>query len=445
MAQYRGADGRARDTRGSQSSPIPMITAFLWDGQRVLLALRSESASTFPGHWAGVSGYVEGGDPLERALVEIYEETGLPRQAVTLRRVGVPLVVEAAAYRQPLQVHPFLFSVDAGVALQRDWEAARFEWVDLSDMQRRARTPAAPQLYDAFERVWPPWPWRQAIEANVELACQWLRADRQMGAGTLARAAARELSKCARLTHEAPWSEAAEALREAAEQLRWVRPSMRPPVNLLWDAAQAIEQSGNSRTATDRIEHLIRQSEAAEAMVSQQAAGQIEPGWSVMTISYSNTILRALLAAKSRLERVYVCEGRPLMEGRQLAERLHWEGVAVTLLTDAQAFVIMPQVDAVLLGADSILPDGSAVNKVGSAQLALAAHWLRKPVWVAAERLKWTRAGQPHCVELETQAASEVWSAAPEGMTISNIYFDMTPAALITAIVSEEGLAPSGA
>ena len=182
---------------------------------------------TFPSHWAGISGYVEGDDPLDRALVEIYEETGLPRQAVTLRRVGSPLVVEASAHRRQFQVHPFLFSVDVGAALQRDWEAARFEWVDVSEVQRRARTPAVPQLYDAFDRVWPPWPWRQAIEANVELACKWLRGDRQMGAGSLARAAARELSKCARLTEEAPWNEATVALREAAEQLRWVRPSMK--------------------------------------------------------------------------------------------------------------------------------------------------------------------------------------------------------------------------
>ena len=445
MTRYGDTDDSARADRDAQNGPIPVITAFLWDGQRVLLALRSESVSTFPRHWAGISGYVEGDDPVDRALVEICEETGLPRQAVTLRRVGSPLVVEASAHRRQFQVHPFLFSVDVGAALQRDWEAAQFEWVDLSEMQRRARTPAVPQLYDAFDRVWPPWPWRQAIEANVELACKWLREDRQMGAGTLARAAARELSKCARLTEAAPWNEATVALREAAEQLRWVRPSMKPPVNLLSDAAQAIQQSDGARVAVDRIEHLIRQSEAAELTISHRVAARIAPGWSIMTISFSNTILCALLAAKSHLQRVYVCEGRPLLEGRQLAEQLHREGVAVTLLTDAQAFVMMPQVDAVLLGADSILPDGSAVNKAGSAQLALAAHWLRKPVWVAAERLKWTRAGEPHSVELEAPSAAEVWSAAPEGMMVSNIYFDVTPAALITAIISEEDLPSGGA
>jgi translation initiation factor 2B subunit (eIF-2B alpha/beta/delta family) len=350
------------------------------------------------------------------------------------------MIVDAPAHQRQFQVHPFLFSVDAGVTLQQDWEAARFEWVDLREMQGRARTPAVPQLYEAFERVWPPWPWRQAIEANVELACEWLREDRQMGAGALARAAARELNKGVRLSGDMPWEEATEVLRAAAETLRWVRPSMRPPVNLLSDAAQVIHQSEGARMAMDGIEQLILQSEEAEAAVSDRVAARIAPGCCLMTISYSRTVLRALLAAKATLRRVYVCEGRPLMEGRQLAERLHREGVAVTLLTEAQAFVLMSQVDVVLFGADAILPDGSAVNKVGSAPLALAAQQHHKPVWVAAERLKWTRGGDPPHVELEAQPASEVWPDAPEGMEVSNIYFEVVPAALMTDVISEEGV-----
>ncbi len=171
------------DTRGNQPGPIPVITAFLWHGQRVLLALHSASVSIFPRHWAGISGYVEGDDPLDRALVEIREETGLPRASVTLRRVGVPLLVEAPAHKRQFQVHPFLFSVEDRAPLRHDWEAARFEWVDVRDMQRRARAPAVPQLYEAFARVWPPWPWRQAIEANVDwpvsgfvMIARWARA-----------------------------------------------------------------------------------------------------------------------------------------------------------------------------------------------------------------------------------------------------------------------------
>lgn len=439
MTRYSDTDRRTDGSENNQYDSILVITAFLWDGQRVLLALRSDAVSTFPGHWAGISGYVEGDDPLDRALVEIREETGLPRASVTLRRVGLPLVVEAPAHGRQFQVHPFLFSVEEGATPRHDWEAARFEWVDLSDMQRRVRTPAVPQLYEAFERVWPPWPWRQTIEANVELTCKWLRDDRQMGAGTLARAAARELNKLIRLTDDQPWAEAMKLLCVAAERLRWVRPSMMSLVNLLSDATRALDQSDSARTAIDRIGRLIVQSEDAELTVSRQVAARIAPGSTLMTISYSSTVLRALLAAKANIVRVYICEGRPLMEGRQLAEHLHAEGVAVTLLTDAQAFVMMLQVDGVLFGADAILPDGSAVNKVGSAQLALAARQCQKPVWVAADRLKCAREGADYHVELESQPAAEVWPEAPGGIEVSNVYFDIVPADVITAIISEEG------
>jgi translation initiation factor 2B subunit (eIF-2B alpha/beta/delta family) len=435
-----GTESGLDDAVGHPGAPTPVVTVFLWQGQRVLLALRSESVSTFPHHWAGISGYIEGDDPLTRALIEIREETHVPRESVTLRRVGSPLLVDAPAHHRQFRVHPFLFAIDDGVEPRQDWEAARFEWVDLSDMQRRVRTPTVPQLYDAFERVWPPWPWRRALAANVELACQWLRHDRQMGAGTLARAAARELIKLLRLTGDQPRSETIGPLRSAAEQLRCTRPSMAALVNLLADAAGAIDQSASARTAIGQIRQFIRQSEEAESMVSQRAAERIAPGWKIMTISYSSTVLRTLLAAASKVARVYVCEGRPLLEGRQLAERLRAEGLAVTLLTDAQAFVTMPQIDAVLLGADSILPDGAAVNKVGSAQLALAAHQCRTLVWVAADRLKFVRDVAARDVELEAQPAAEVWPEAPDGIEVLNVYFEAVPAHLIHAIISEDGV-----
>jgi translation initiation factor 2B subunit (eIF-2B alpha/beta/delta family) len=281
--------------------------------------------------------------------------------------------------------------------------------------------------------------WRRELETEVERICQWLGQNRQMGAGTLARAAAGELIKLVQRTEAEPWDDVVGPLSAAAERLRWARPSMVAPVNLLGDATRAIEQADQARTAIDQIRRLTTQSEEAETQVSSQAAARITPGSTLMTISYSSTVLRTLLAASSQVSRVYVCEGRPLMEGRQLAERLHAEGLfAVTLLTDAQAFLKMPHIDTVLLGADAILPDRSAVNKVGSAQLALAAHRCGKQVWVVAERLKFVRVGTPMPIALESQPAAEVWSEAPDGLDILNVYFEIVPADLIDEVMSEE-------
>lgn len=102
----------SNDRNPRNTERVSVVTAFVWDGERVLLALRSEQVSTFPGHWAGISGYLEGDDAVAWALVEIEEETGIQRGQLTLRRVGEPLEALDAASGRVFDVHPFLFSCD---------------------------------------------------------------------------------------------------------------------------------------------------------------------------------------------------------------------------------------------------------------------------------------------------------------------------------------------
>lgn len=88
----------------------------------------------------------------------------------------------------------------------------------------------------------------------------------------------------------------------------------------------------------------------------------------ILTHSLSSTLLRAVREAAEedgRQLRAIVCESRPLFEGVALAEAWAAAGVACTLITDAQAAVWCGEADAVLVGADAVLEDGSVVNKVG--------------------------------------------------------------------------------
>jgi len=103
----------------------------------------------------------------------------------------------------------------------------------------------------------------------------------------------------------------------------------------------------------------------------------------------------------------------------------------------------MPLVDRVLLGADAILLDHTVVNKVGSLQLALAARRFGKPVTVVAESLKLAR--DPHDVTLPTEQndGDEVWRDPPQGVVVSNLYFESVPADMIENIVTEHGHPPS--
>lgn len=428
---------------GEQGNPsgdgTPVITAFLWDGQRVLLALRSEQVSTFPGHWAGVSGYLEGEDSAAWALVEIQEELGLSRERVTLRRIGEPLEAVGAGADRMFVVHPFLFSVDEGTEVRGDWEAKRLEWVPIEELQQRRRSPAVPRLYDAFDHVWPPWPTEVALRANRQLAVSWLKADRRMGAGTLARGAGAEVIKLARLCSDEEFAECRESLQEAIEALRVVRPSMTSPANLMLDLRDALDNSGDQGQFLESAERLIARSGKAEEDLARNVAERIVLGARVMTISYSSTVSRALQAAADRLGHVFVCEGRPLCEGRQLANELSEAGIAVTLLTDAQMYLLMPKADMVLLGADSVVPKVGAVNKVGSALLALTARQFGKPAIVAAESLKRVRGDREETPTLESGKAGEVWPGAPDGIGISNVYFELVPWEAITHCLDEDG------
>jgi len=421
------------------TTTTPVITAFLWDGRRVLLALRSEQVSTFPEHWAGISGYLEGDDPLEWALVEIQQEVGLSREHVTLRRIGEPLDAAGASDNRVFLVHPFLFSVEENATIRGDWEAKRLEWVPVEELLHRRRSPVVPRLYDAFDHAWPPWPTARALEANQQLAVDWLKADRRMGAGTLARCAGSEVIKLARLCSHGEFTACRERLQEAIETLRMVRPSMTSPANLMQDFRDVLDQAGDQVQFLGDAGRLVERSREAEKKLAHNVADRITSAMRVMTISYSSTVARALQAASDRLGHVYVCEGRPLCEGRQLAEELSEARVPVTLLTDAQMLLLMPQVDMVLLGADSVIPGHGAVNKVGSALLALAARQFDKPVIVAAESLKRIRDDKQELPAFECGTAGEVWQDVPEGIDISNVHFELVSWKTITHCIDEDG------
>jgi translation initiation factor 2B subunit (eIF-2B alpha/beta/delta family) len=95
----------------------------------------------------------------------------------------------------------------------------------------------------------------------------------------------------------------------------------------------------------------------------------------------------------------------------------------------------MPQVDLVLFGADTVIPERGVVNKAGSTLLALAARQAHKPVLVAAERLKCARNAGPAEPTLESGSPEEIWTECSAGVEISNVYFELVPRELITELI----------
>jgi len=418
-----------------------VITGFVWDGRRVLLARRSHAVSTFPGHWAAISGYLEGPDPRTWALVEIAEECGVDRSRLVLRGAGSPLTAEDPRYGA-FRVHPLLFWIDEPERVRTDWEADVFEWVDVEDFRGGRHQPMVPRLLEAFQAVWPPWDADQSILENRRLSVDWLRNDRTLGAGSLARAAAGELAKLARLAGETEdFRQREPALRGALTELGKVRPTMAAPANLLADIASQPGAWVSAWRLVLAIDRQVQASHEAELQTARRVAERLKEFRRPMTISYSGTVAAALKLAAARLERVFVCESRPLLEGRRLAAELAGVGTLVTLITDAAPFSAMSEADSVLLGADAVLCNGDVLNKTGSAGLALAAAHFGRPVIVGADRLKWER--EPGTVRRnEFNPAEEVWDEPPSGVSVGNGYFDLIPADLLSEIIWEGAASP---
>ena len=117
-----------------------VVTCFLESGGEILLLHRSEQVGSYPGRWAGVSGYVEK-TPDEQALVEIAEETGLNEKDIKMVRKGKPLPVEDEKLGIRWVVHPFLFHIEDRSKVKIDWEHKETRWIDPRDIDNYQTVP----------------------------------------------------------------------------------------------------------------------------------------------------------------------------------------------------------------------------------------------------------------------------------------------------------------
>jgi methylthioribose-1-phosphate isomerase len=166
----------------------------------------------------------------------------------------------------------------------------------------------------------------------------------------------------------------------------------------------------------------------------------------------SGTAFAVILAAHraGRLARLWVDETRPLLQGARLTSyEARQAGLPYAVLPDAAAASLMAagEVDMVLLGADRIAADGSVANKVGTYSLAVLARHHGVPFVVAAPVSTIDFAAPDGAaITVEHRAAEEVTSFAgtPVAAAWSPAYnpaFDITPPALLTALVTERGIA----
>ena len=172
---------------------------------------------------------------------------------------------------------------------------------------------------------------------------------------------------------------------------------------------------------------------------------------SLATGGYGTALGIVRSAAESgRQVEVFACETRPRLQGARLTA---WEllaaNIPVTLITDGTvgALLARERVDAVVVGADRIAANGDTANKIGTYQAAVLAREHGVPFWVAAPFSTVDLATDHGAdIPIEERDASEVTElsgtrVAPPGAAAWNPAFDVTPARLISAIVTERGIA----
>jgi methylthioribose-1-phosphate isomerase len=238
----------------------------------------------------------------------------------------------------------------------------------------------------------------------------------------------------------------------AAERLVATRPTA---VNLAWGVERAL-------TAADPVAEARRiaaDDVARNRRLGAHGATLIDDGARLLThcnagglacVGYGTAIgvVRAAHESGKRLS-VWVDETRPVLQGSRLTA---WEldrlSIPCTIVPDVLAGSLMAggEVDAVIVGADRVAANGDVANKVGTYSLAVLARHHDVPFYVAAPTSTFdehTASGAE--IDIERRSEDEVVTiggtrTAPRGVAAENRAFDVTPADLVTAYVTEEGV-----
>jgi len=255
------------------------------------------------------------------------------------------------------------------------------------------------------------------------------------------------------------------SLGEAVEFLQTSRPTA---VNLFW-ALRRMEQAASGGGDLDGLALLERLLAEAHAIAEEdratcRAIGRhgselVASGDAILThcnagglaTSAYGTALAVIFAAhdQGKNVRVFADETRPLLQGSRLtAWELLQRGIPVTLICDNMAGLVMREgkVQLVIVGADRIAANGDTANKVGTYSVAVLARNHKIPFYVAAPASTFDLSlPDGSAIPIEQRDAREVThgfgrQTAPSGVEVYNPAFDVTPAELITGIITEKGV-----
>jgi methylthioribose-1-phosphate isomerase len=249
------------------------------------------------------------------------------------------------------------------------------------------------------------------------------------------------------------------------DQVARARPTAR---NLFWalermkkcmDDAISSGRRNLVRELVDEAKRICSEDIEINMQMGRQGSALIADGDNVLTHCNAGalatagygTALGVIRAAKEQGKKlhIYVDETRPVLQGARLtAWEMKKEKIPATLITDNMAGFLMQQgkIDKIIVGADRIAANGDTANKIGTYSLAVLAQAHRISFYVAAPLSTFDISLKTGAaIPIEERQADEVTcfrgvQVAPQGMKVYNPAFDVTPAKLISAIITEKGI-----
>jgi len=252
-----------------------------------------------------------------------------------------------------------------------------------------------------------------------------IRNDRASGAAKQTQRAAKLLVECAEY--------APEDLPEIARALTAAQPAIGSLLNL---SALVLRSPDVPAACREFLESMDR----STARVAQIAAALVPDGATVMTHSFSSTVLTALRGAWWGGKRFSVIcpESRPICEGIAMAASLGIAGIPVSFIADSAIHRVLPEAQLVLVSADAASPRG-IFNKTGTALAALAARELRVPVYALCSSCKFLPPSSDPPPETRKDPRELLERELPH-VTVVNYHFDVTPLDYFSGIVTEDGV-----
>jgi methylthioribose-1-phosphate isomerase len=246
------------------------------------------------------------------------------------------------------------------------------------------------------------------------------------------------------------------ALGRAAERLKSARPTA---VNLAWAVDRCVAAARDAASLLVEVKRIHAEDEAACAAMGRNALPLLRAGGTYLTHCNTGRFATAgigtafgvfVTAQEAGLDPfVHATEVRPLLQGARLtAYELRERGIRGALIPDSAAGALLRsgRVDAVFVGADRIAANGDTANKIGTYALAELARANGVPFHVVAPTSTIDATiSDGSLVPIEERAAEEVLAfrgaaAAPAGFPVWNPAFDVTPARLVSSIVTERGV-----